>query len=43
VLLYDLDDAQPMARIVSLVVLGVTFYVGGMFYQRLVAGRGTAS
>lgn len=41
VLLYDLSGAQPLARIVSLVVLGATFYVGGMFYQRLAAARGT--
>ena len=42
VLLYDLSGAQPLARIISLVVLGVTFYVGGMFYQRLAGGRNTA-
>lgn len=42
VLLYDLRGAQPLARIISLVVLGVTFYVGGMFYQRLAADRSTA-
>jgi len=35
VLLYDLSGAPPMGRIVSLVVLGVTFYVGGMLYQRM--------
>lgn len=35
VMLYDLGDASPMARIVSLVVLGVTFYVGGLLYQKL--------
>jgi uncharacterized membrane protein len=37
VMLYDLGGASPMARIVSLVVLGVTFYVGGLLYQRLLA------
>lgn len=42
VLLYDLSDAQPMARIVSLVVLGMTFYVGGLFYQRLMGARSAA-
>jgi len=42
VMLYDLRGAQPLARIISLVVLGVTFYVGGMFYQRLAADRSTA-
>jgi uncharacterized membrane protein len=42
VLLYDLSDAQPMARIISLVVLGATFYVGGLFYQRLVGARSAA-
>ncbi len=35
VLLYDLNDAAPMARIISLVVLGLTFYIGGMLYQRM--------
>jgi hypothetical protein len=33
VLLYDLSGAPPVARIVSLVVLGVTFYFGGLLYQ----------
>jgi uncharacterized membrane protein len=37
VMLYDLGGASPLARIVSLVVLGVTFYVGGLLYQRLMA------
>jgi Predicted membrane protein (DUF2339) len=35
VMLYDLGGASPLARIISLVVLGVTFYVGGLLYQRL--------
>jgi len=35
VLLYDLHNAAPIARIVSLFVLGVTFYAGGLLYQRL--------
>lgn len=39
VLLYDLSGAQPLARIISLVVLGATFYIGGMFYQRLTGAR----
>nr|WP_225562958.1 DUF2339 domain-containing protein [Rhodanobacter sp. DHG33] len=39
VLLYDLSGAQPLARIISLVVLGATFYIGGMFYQRLAGAR----
>ena len=34
VLLYDLGGAPPVARIVSLVVLGVTFYFGGLLYQK---------
>ena len=42
VLLYDLSGAQPLARIISLVVLGVTFYVGGMLYQRLAGVRNAA-
>jgi hypothetical protein len=42
VMLYDLGGASPMARIVSLVVLGVTFYIGGLLYQRLLAKGGTA-
>ena len=37
VMLYDLGGASPLARIVSLVVLGVTFYIGGLLYQRLPA------
>jgi len=35
VLLYDLSGAPTVARIVSLLVLGVTFYFGGLLYQRL--------
>lgn len=35
VMLYDLAGASPVARIVGLVVLGVTFYAGGLLYQRL--------
>jgi uncharacterized membrane protein len=42
VLLYDLSGAPPLARIISLVVLGLTFYVGGMLYQRLSAVRDAA-
>ena len=42
VLLYDLGGASPLTRIVSLAVLGVTFYVGGLWYQRMLAvGRDT--
>ena len=37
VMLHDLGGASPLARIVSLVVLGVTFYVGGLLYQKLQA------
>ena len=37
VLLYDLGGASPLARIISLVALGVTFYVGGLLYQRMLA------
>ncbi|MBI3042244.1 MAG: DUF2339 domain-containing protein [Betaproteobacteria bacterium] len=37
VLLYDLGGASPLTRIVSLVVLGITFYVGGLLYQRMLA------
>jgi len=37
VMLYDLGGASPMARIISLVVLGITFYIGGLLYQRLQA------
>lgn len=42
VLLYDLSGAPPLARIISLVVLGLTFYVGGMLYQRLSTTRDAA-
>ena len=38
VLLYDLSGAPPVARILSLLVLGLTFYFGGMLYQRLLGG-----
>jgi uncharacterized membrane protein len=41
VLLYDLSGAPPVPRIVSLVVLGVTFYFGGLLYQRML-GEGAA-
>ncbi|HYA66698.1 MAG TPA: DUF2339 domain-containing protein [Burkholderiaceae bacterium] len=37
VLLYDLNGASPVARIVGLLVLGVTFYLGGLMYHRLLA------
>lgn len=37
VLLYDLSDAQPIWRIVSLVALGLLFYGGGILYQRVIA------
>ena len=37
VMLYDLGSASPLARIISLVVLGITFYLGGLLYQRLQA------
>jgi len=35
VLIYDLSDAGPLIRIGILVVLGITFYLGGLLYQRL--------
>jgi uncharacterized membrane protein len=35
VMLYDLGGAAPVARIFSLLILGVAFYVGGMLYQRM--------
>jgi uncharacterized membrane protein len=39
--LYDLSGAAPLTRIASLVVLGISFYVGGGLYQRLPkAGKG---
>jgi len=36
VMLYDLAGASPLVRVASLVVLGITFYVGGLLYQRIV-------
>jgi hypothetical protein len=42
VLLYDLSGAPPIARIVSLVVLGLTFYFGGMLYQRMLGAGAKA-
>lgn len=35
VLLLDLSGASPVARIVSLLVLGFIFYFGGLMYQRM--------
>jgi uncharacterized membrane protein len=35
VLLYDLSGASDLTRIASLVVLGITFYAGGILYQRV--------
>lgn len=35
VMLYDLHGAAPLARIVGLSMLGITFYAGGLLYQRL--------
>jgi len=35
VMLYDLHDAAPLARIIGLFVLGICFYAGGLLYQRL--------
>ena len=37
VLLSDLSGASTIARIIGLVVIGATFYIGGMLYQRLLA------
>jgi hypothetical protein len=39
VLLYDLNGAPPVARIASLVVLGVTFYFGGLLYQKMLGAE----
>lgn len=39
VLLYDLGGASPLTRIISLVVLGITFYAGGLLYQRMLAAN----
>ena len=33
VMLVDLRDAEPLARIIGLVVIGVTFYTGGLLYR----------
>jgi hypothetical protein len=35
VLIYDLSGADPLIRVGILVVLGVTFYLGGLLYQRV--------
>jgi hypothetical protein len=35
VMLFDLDNAAPLVRIGSLIVLGVTLYVGGWMYKRV--------
>jgi hypothetical protein len=41
VMLFDLSHATPLTRIISLVVLGVTFYSGGLLYQRIAREAGT--
>jgi uncharacterized membrane protein len=38
--LYDLSGAYPLLRIASLVVLGVTFYLGGWLYRKVAAMEG---
>ena len=35
VLLYDLSGAAPLVRIASLMILGITFYLGGWLYRRV--------
>jgi len=40
VLRHDLGGAPPVARIVSLVVLGMTFYFGGPLYQKTLGAEG---
>ncbi len=35
VMLYDLHGAAPLARVIGLIGLGITFYAGGLLYQRL--------
>ena len=35
VLLYDLDNAAPLIRIACLVVLGISFYLGGWLYRKV--------
>jgi uncharacterized membrane protein len=35
VMLYDLSDASPLIRIACLLVLGITFYLGGWLYRKL--------
>ncbi|HEX4389781.1 MAG TPA: DUF2339 domain-containing protein [Steroidobacteraceae bacterium] len=35
VMLYDLEGAAPLPRIASLVALGITFFVAGLFYRNL--------
>jgi uncharacterized membrane protein len=37
VLFVDLSGASTISRIIGLVVIGVTFYAGGMLYQRMLA------
>jgi hypothetical protein len=44
VLLHDLSDAGPVARILCLLVLGVALYGSGLVYQRkLASGMGARS
>ena len=39
-LLYDLSSAAPVVRIACLLVLGVTFYIGGWLYRKVNAMEG---
>ena len=43
VLLHDLSDAGPVARILCLLVLGVALYGSGLVYQRKLTGGATAA
>jgi len=40
VMVFDLSGAAPLARIVSLFVLGVTFYAAGLLYRRVAQAAG---
>lgn len=43
VMLVDLRGAEPMARIIGLVVIGVTFYLGGLLYRWVVRDAAAAA
>ena len=42
-MLYDLHGAGAITRVISLAVLGITFYVAGLINQRMTSAPETTS